>query len=313
MFLFIVSIILALIGIAALVLAPFSHGDQTRGSEDNSTIFRVVGVIAMGFAFILFAVSGLKSVPTKSIGVPVAFGRIAGQPYGPGIHETWTPWLHLADVSERVQTTTFEVNQKTGQGGLDVRIGGQQTAKLDVTIQWQILDSAADNLFLNYGQGANIMGDVQNAVVVRELKVVANQVMGDYNPIQDVSVTGTAGNSQFSKFGPEIQAAMIRDIGNQIHVKTVLIPLAHYDNSTQNRLNTIQQQYAETAIAKQQYLTNLAQSKANDALRQSLTNDPNVLVAQCLQIVRDAEKTGYQGLPPGFSCFGPSNGVVLGK
>lgn len=319
MFLFIVAILFAIIGIGAFVVAPFMHGGEpkdrySRTTPDMSTPFRVAGAVMLVLAFLIFAVSGLKSVPTKSIGIPIAFGKVAGAPYGPGVHETWTPWLHLADVSKRVQTTTFEVNQKTGQGGLDVRIGGQQTARVDVSIQWQVQDNAADNLFLDYGSnGGDIMGDIQNAVVVRSLKQVENQVMGDYNPIQDVSANATAGNSLFSTFGPKVKAAMIHDIGGRIKVLAVVQPLAHYDASTQNRLNAIQQQYAETAIAQQQYKTNIAQSKANDALKASVSNDPNVLIAQCLTIVREAEKQNFQGLPAGFSCFGTTNGVVLPK
>ena len=195
-----------------------------------------------------------------------------------------------------------------------MRIGGQQTARLDVTIQWQVLKPAADNLFLDYGaQGQDIMGDIQNAVVVRSLKLAVNQVMGDYNPIQDVAVNSAVGNSQFSTFGPKVKAAMVHDIGGRVKVLSLQMPLAHYDLSTQNRLNTIQAQYAETAIARQQYQTNLAQAKANKALAASVSNDPGVLVAQCLNIVQQAIKSGYQGLPAGFSCIGTANGVVLHK
>jgi regulator of protease activity HflC (stomatin/prohibitin superfamily) len=313
MFLFAFAVIVGLVGLGMLALSPFAKGEGGPRSDpfDSRKGVRVIGVIAVVFAFLLFAVSGLKSVPTKSIGIPIAFGKVASAPYGPGVHETWTPWLHLADVSKRVQTTTFEVNQKNGQGGLDVRIGGQQTARLDITIQWQVQDAAADNLFLDYGaNGASIMGDIQNAVVVRSLKQVTNQVMGDYNPIQDVSANAAAGNSQFSSFGPEIKKAMIHDIGGRVKVLAVLLPLAHYDNSTQARLNAIQQQYAETAIAQQQFKTNEAQAKANDALKASVTNDPNVLVAQCLQTAQQAIKAGYGSVQPGL-CFGGGGSVLL--
>jgi hypothetical protein len=76
--------------------------------------------VLVGFG--LFALGGLKSVPVKNIGVPQAFGAVTGKVYGPGIHETWTPWLHLTDINETVQTTTFEQSQ---DDCLSVRIGGQ--------------------------------------------------------------------------------------------------------------------------------------------------------------------------------------------
>lgn len=317
---FIFAIILFLIALACFGAMYFAKGEskpQFRGESPTPynyrTVFALTGGGVLAFALLFYALGGMKSVPTKSIGVPVAFGKIVGSPYGPGLHETWKPWMHLAIIDETIQTTTFEVDQKTGTGGLDVRIGGQQTARLDLTIQWRVKDEAADSLFLNYAnKNIDLMDEIRNAVVVRSLKQVTNQAMGDYNPIQDVSVNSTAGNSQFSTFGPKIKQAMIHDIGGRIDVVSVLLPLAHYDNSTQARLNTIQQQYAETAIARQQYQTNLAQAKANDALRKSVQSDPNVLRAICLNLVRDAMKTNY-GLPAGFNCLGGSNVAVLGK
>jgi hypothetical protein len=312
------SIILALIGLVCLAFIPFvdevKTDEYSKETKNLRPVFGIVGGGLLALALLFYAVGGMKSVPTKSIGVPVAFGKIVGSPYGPGLHETWKPWLGLAIVDETIQTTTFEVDQKTGQGGLDVRIGGQQTARLDITIQWRVKDVAADQLFLNYAnKNIDLMDEVRNAVVVRSLKQVANQAMGDYNPIQDVSVNSTAGNSQFSTFGPKIKAGMIHDIGGRIDVTSLILPLAHYDRATQTRLNNIQAQYAETAIARQQYNTNVAQAKANDALRKSVQSDPNVLRAICLNIVRDAMKNSYQ-LPAGFGCLGDSSSVaVLGK
>lgn len=304
MFWFILAILLAAGGLGALLGAGLAK-------EENRLGMRVIGGGVLVLALVLFAISGLKDIPTKSIGVVTSFGRISGQPLGPGIHETWKPWEHANVIDETIQTTTFEVNQKNGQGGLDVRIGGQQTARLDITIQWRVLDSAADGLFINYANQGPLMGEIQNAVVVRELKQVANQVMGDYNPIQDVSVNSSAGNSQFTTFGPKILTAMRTDIGNRVQVLNLLLPLAHYDASTQNRLNTIQQQYAETAIAKQQVITNEAVARANNKLANSVSHDPNVLVAQCLQIVQSALKNNYQ-LPTGFSCIpGSSASLAL--
>jgi regulator of protease activity HflC (stomatin/prohibitin superfamily) len=308
---FVFGALIGIIGVILLIASIFvgKQGYGRDGTSDRPLV--IIGGIACLFIFVLFwCIGGVKSVPTKSIGIPISFGKISGQPYGPGAHFTWQPWLHLADVSERVQTTTFEVNSKD-QGGLQVRIGGQQTARLDVTIQWQIWPSAADGLFLDYGTNANIMGDVQDAVVVRQLKVAANDVMGDYNPIQDVSANATSGNSQFTQFGPQIKTAMTHDIGRRVHVITVLIPLAHYDSTTQARLNSIQTQYADTAIATQQYKTNLALARANNALAASVSHDPNVLVAQCLVTAGNAIKQGYQGVQPGL-CLNQAN-VLLNR
>lgn len=317
MFWFIIAILLALLALGCFIFIPFvkevTTDEYSKETKNLRPVFAVAGGGLLLLAFFLFALGGLKSVPTKSIGIPVAFGRVDGTPYGPGLHETWKPWLGLAVIDETVQTTKFEVNQKTGQGGLDVRIGGQQTARLDLSIQWRVRPAAATGLFLSYANhGTDLMDEIKDAVVIRSLQTAANDVLGDYNPIVDVAVNSTSGNSQFSTFGPKLKAAMIHDIGGRIKVVAMNLPLAHYDQATQARLNNIQAQYAQTAIAKQLVQTNTQLAKANAVIRASVSNDPGVLVHECLQIVQEAEKTGYQ-LPAGFNCVGSATGVVLGK
>ena len=232
---FILAILLWLAAIVATAIGAFDK-DYRPGWWAGAGMAVIVG---LG----LFALGGLKSVPVKNIGVPQAFGAVTGKVYEPGIHETWTPWLHLTDVNETVQTTTFE---ESNRNCLSVRIGGQQQACADVTIQWQIRPDAADALFSDYANQGDLMTEITNAVVVRELKQVVNGVLGDYNPITDVqSVTNTnSSTSQFSRFGPSILAAMRADIGSRIDVKTVLLPQLHYDQTVETKLNAIQQSYS---------------------------------------------------------------------
>lgn len=266
------------------------------------------GVLAVIVGFGVFALGGLKSVPVKNIGVPQSFGRVGSAVYEPGIHETWTPWLHLTDINETVQTTTFEDSGSDAgsscNGGLSVRIGGQQTACADVTIQWQIRPQAAGALFSDYANQGNFMTEITNAVVVRELKQVVNQVLGDYNPITDVeSVTGTAtGTSQFSGFGPAILADMQADIGSRVTVLTVLLPQLHYSSSIEDKLAAIQQSYADYAIAQENVKVN-----EENALALQKLGAPSLpeLVAQCLTDIKSDT-----ALPAGFQCI-PGSGTSL--
>lgn len=320
--LFILAIIIAVVG-AFLMLGA--------AKAEKPLLACGAGVIVLVIAFLVFMVSGFKDVPTKSIGVPVSFGKVTGQPKGSGLHVTWTPWLHLNVIDETIQTTTFEGCQgvfcqkgdmagqtisPSGDSGsstapcLEVRIGGQQTACLDVTIQWKVRDSAADGLFSDYANQGPLMPVIENAVVIRELRQVANIVLGDYNPIQDVSANSGAGNSQFTTFQPKVIALMNADIGSRIQVVSILMPLLRYDKQTQGRLNAIQQQYGDTAIADQQIATNTALARADERLAAVLARNPNVLVSQCLTIISTAEKDNYHGLPQGLGCV-PNSGTSL--
>ena len=289
---FILAILLWLAGIGCVAGAGLAEKDYRAGT-------RVIGAVAIIIGFALFAISGLKSVPVKNIGVPQSFGAVGNGYFSPGIHETWTPWKHLTDIDETVQTTTFE-----GGNCLSVRIGGQQTACADITIQWQIKPQAAGSLFSDYANQGNLMTTVTDAVVIRELKQVVNQTLGDYNPITDVqNVTDTnSATSQFSQFGPTILNGMRADIGNRIDVLTVLLPYVHYDQQVEDKLNAIQQSFANYAIAQENVKVNQEQAQAYVKLG---TPNLNQLVAQCLTDVKEDPN-----LPTGFSCIPGSGGTL---
>lgn len=312
---FIFAIIL---GVAAVICGLLSLAKFDDEFPNAKLGFRISAGVTLALAVLLFALSGMREVPTRAVGVPTAFGRVEST-LRPGIH--WkAPWTTVNILDETIQTTTFEGCQGqfcTGTSPvrgdcLEVRIGGQQTACLDVTIQWRILDSGAPGLFNDYnGQGTSIMNAITDAVVVRELKQVTNEVLGDYNPIQDVSLNATAGNSQFSTFGPKVLAQMRSDLKGRITVVNVLMPLLRYDSDTQSRLNQIQQQFGETAIAQQEVQTNQAQAKANSAIASSVSTNPAVLQYECLQITQDAIKAGYTGLPANWSCTGSGSQLAV--
>jgi regulator of protease activity HflC (stomatin/prohibitin superfamily) len=296
---FILAIILWIVALLLVAGGPLLG--EAAGEKAMAVIGGVVvAVVGVG----LFALGGLKSVPVKNIGVPQSFGAVGKGIFEPGLHETWTPWLHLTDINETVQTTTFE-----GNNCLTVRIGGQQTACADVTIQWQILPTAAGALFSDYANSGDLMNSVTDAVVVRELKQVVNADLGDYNPITDVqSVTDTnSATSQFSRFGPQILTQMRQDIGARIKVLTVLMPYIHYDSQVESKLNGIQQAFANFAIAQENVKVNAEQAQAYTKLGAPSTA---ALVSQCLDIV----KQDAGSLPAGFSCFGGSGtSLAIGK
>ena len=311
---FIVAIILVVAAVAC-ALASFAADSRTNTPLGLRIATGVLAVLAV----LVFILSGLREVPTRSVGVPTSFGKVEST-LTPGIH--WkAPWTTVNILDETIQTTTFD-----GKNCLTVRIGGQQTACLDVTIQWRIEDAGAPGLFNDYnGSGSansasseqpsstipgGIMGNITDAVVIRELEQTANQVLGDYNPVQDVAANTGAGNSQFSTFGPVVFRDMRRDLAGRIQVLNVLMPLLRYDSATQTRLNQIQQQYGATAIAQQEIATNQAQAKANAAIGNSVSTNPGVLEYQCLTVTQDALKAG-DTLPAGWNCTGSASSLAL--
>ncbi len=313
MFWFVASLLLLVAGILTGAYGVLVKSNRTAegsgaGAFGISATLVVIGVIILGL-------STVREVPTKSVGVPTSFGRVEA-PMLPGLHWFNAPWTKVNILPVTIQTTVFSGQHLAGDqtppghNCLPIRIGGQQQACLNVTIQWQVKDSAAPGLFNDYNTaGTDILSDIRNAVVVRELEQSVNQQMGDYNPIQDVAANATSGNSQFSTFQPLVLRQMVSEIGSRVKVISIIMPSAIYAGQTQNRLETIQAQYADTAVARQEIITNEALNAANSKLTGSLS--ANVLAAQCLTITQNAVKTDSHVLPPGWNCMGGSGALAL--
>ena len=82
-------------------------------------------------------------------------------------------------------------------------------------------------------------------------------------------------------------------------------------DNTQRKLDDYVAAIGETRIATQQEETAKAQARANRELSASVSNDPNVLVSRCFDIVKDATQSGYQ-FPAGFNCWdGGGSALVI--
>lgn len=301
---FYIAIILWIIMLIAGVLALFAPRGTSPGKAGWAGISALCLVLGLG----AFAWSGVKSVPPKSIGVPVSLGHVDNGYYGSGAHETWNPFLHLAIVNETIQTTTFQPGGDPQHGGdlpgtrqcggeMPVRIGGQQQACAKITIQWRVRPGAASELFSDYANQGDLMQVIENALVIRELEQVVNHVVGDYNPITDVqSVTGSnSANSQFTGFDSTILSQMQADIGRKIEVMTILFPNMNYSSGVEAKLQQIQQAYANFAVAQENVKVNQENAQAFAKL-----GSPTVaqLIAQCLNDSRE-NKTSPMGCFPG--------------
>jgi regulator of protease activity HflC (stomatin/prohibitin superfamily) len=303
---FIFGLLFLLATIAALLV-------RRAGSKEGSTLLKefpdarpwLAGLGAAGIviAVILLLVATVVSVSTKNIGVETAFGKTSGE-LSNGLHLV-PPWVNVTEMDAAIQT-----DNHTGKGCLNVRIANQQTACVDISIRWRIIPSQADQLFQNYHN----FETVRDSLVTRELTAAINNQLRNYNPLNSVvSVTSSSGagatgtNPTLTQVASNVTGQMQREIGGSIDVINTIIPIVTFDSQTQQRINQLQQQVALTRIAEQEFATNTAQAKANQALAASVSNSPNVLVAQCLTILNQMVKNG-QAVPAGFSCW-PGSGL----
>jgi regulator of protease activity HflC (stomatin/prohibitin superfamily) len=283
--LFIFALIFIVVGIACAFGGFFGH--------DGLILVGGVGGVLLGL--VLVFVSCIRTVGTKEIGVPTSFGKVGTSHYGSGFHLT-APWTSIHEMDGAIQT-----DDHLDKSCFQVRIANQQTGCAEVSLQWRINPNYVDYDYKNYRSFSHL----EKQLVDRKLFSAVNDALASYNPLNSVGAKTNA--NPLPRFQTDIFELMkqkVKTIDGKplITVLNVQLPIVHFDEQTQNRINQLQQQVAQTRIADQEFLTNQAQSKANDALRKSVQNDPNVLVARCFTILNEIVKQNGS-IPPGFSCW----------
>ena len=287
------------------------HSAQSRfragaGSGPRRPMAPMVTAVAAVLAVFFILVSSWTQIGTQNVGIVTSFGRPVGD-VGNGLHFL-PPWDQVTEMDNAIQTDTYY-----GSNCIAVRIADQQTACVNARIRWQMRQTAADQLFRNY----RTSGGVRLSLVTSELDVAMNQQFDGYDPIGSLTTTvplGQPGNPTIAQIAQRVYQQMAHEIGGQVHVYSVLIPLINYDSTVQARLNSVLTQKASTDIALQAVKTAQAQAQANRVLAASVSNDPNVLVSRCLDLLSEMIKTNMTP-PAGFSCWPGGSGtpVIAGK
>jgi len=170
-----------------------------------------------------------------------------------------------------------------------IRLANNSTACVDNTVRWAIKQDHANELFQQYRTDDNI----RDSLVTRELTAVINDVFAGYNPF------ATGGDiPNLDTLSAAATKGLQAKIGRWVNVENVIIPIVHFDDATQGKINALQAAIADTRIAEQKQHTASAEADANRILAASVSNDPNVLVSKCLDLAAQGK------LPSGFlSCW----------
>lgn len=262
---------------------------------------KYIPAIAIGICSVLFLgtawASCVVTVPTKEYGVVTKFGRPVGMLTN-GIHLK-SPLTKVTDIDASIQTDSF-----TGKRCIDVRISRQATACVNTSIRWRIKPAATDSLFQDYRNFEKI----RDSLVTRDLGASLNEVFSTYDPL-GINESGNSTSPSLPVLSTQAQKNLIAKVGSQIEILSVIIPVISFDANTQSKVNALLAQVAQTRIAGQSITTAQKQAQANKVLSTSVSKDPNVLVARCLDLIADG-KAG--NLPAGFSCWpGQGSAVVV--
>jgi len=262
-----VAILLVIVTVIALLIRATSKNPAGR------TRALRIAAVAGGLAIFVLILGSTTIVSTRNIGVVTTFGR-PGATLSNGLHIK-APWQSVTEMNG-----TIQIDNHTGEAATTVRLGNNSTANVDNSVRWRIQPAAADELFLDYREFDN----VRDNLVTRELKAALNEVFSDFDPLAPENSEG----ANVQALGDQVAEKLRTKVGGQIEIINVIVPLVNYDQATQDRINALNVEKANTRIAEQRAKTAEAEARANGILAASVTNDPNVLVSKCLDAAREA-------------------------
>jgi len=270
---------------------------------------RAVSVLSLA----LIAIMCFTTVSAKNVGVAVTFGAVSENTRAPGI-QTKLPWTKIIEIDGTIQT-----DQYSGENCIAVRIGDGSQACAEIVNRWQINPEKAAGIYEQH-RSDDPTQSFRSAIVSTQLKQSVQEALKNYNPIAQLKAVGGDELSTDLSFAPdygEISKVIEDDMKkrlsdkNQAQIEGITFSYLKLSENTQRKLDDYVAAIGETRIATQQRETAKAQAEANKELSASVSNDPNVLVSRCFDMLKDASQTGYQ-LPAGFSCWpGGGSGVVI--
>ncbi|MFT3877523.1 MAG: SPFH domain-containing protein [Propioniciclava sp.] len=274
---FVFAVLLALGGAASLVFLRSKPG-QWSG----------IGALAVAVAMLIPAF--LFIVPPRQIGIPITFG-LTGDPLqsGPHLRAPWTS-VELMDM-------TIQVDDNLGDDRTEVRLGNQSVAFVQNQVRWSVKSEAATELFAAHKSFDNIGRAIEEPEVFSAL----SKAMAGYDPL-DPSRPDNA------TLEVEVKRAMEAELNDRLVIHSVKIQKIDFDALTQSRLDALLAEQGNTRIAEQKQRTAEKEAEANRILAESVSNDPNVIVANCLKDVSGAAPGTF---PAGFQCWPGSNGSVV--
>ena len=298
MVLFIISIAFLIISVGWFLLGPSEINFNNSYPSKPLSVKKPVGFVLLFFAIILLGLSMFVAVQPKQVGVVTNFGRISDTTLSAGPHIK-APWSKVTQIDATVQTDEYH-----GDSCITVVLADKNTACVSATNRWAVDKENAHNVFADF-RSSDPTESLRDAVVSTQFKAAVNDVFGSYDATQE-------DKPDYAGMARQIEDKMVAATGGLIDMESVndsvTISYIKPSDKLQAKIENIQAQEAKTRIAEEALATAKKQAEANKALSDSISNDPNVLVAQCIEGLLEGSITNQ----PGFSCWpGGGSGVVI--
>lgn len=292
MALFVIGLIFGLIGVLGLLAIIFVK-------SGFKLVTGGVGAVALLVAALFIVGAMYNSVPARTVGVPISFGKI-GSPLQSGIH--WeAPWVNITScpLTEETDIQNGDPNSGTAAYNQAVAISGsdQGGATADVTVQYHIDPKDAQIVYQKFRCDLTL---VRNNLIVQRVRsdvaaAAINFVSVDLKSSRVAIEQGALAKlqSDLTPFGITVDDVVIGDINLDPNVQTA----ANQKLAAQQQIGTatFQQQQAtvqaQTAVITAQGQAQAAvtaakgEAQANQLKQQSLT--PAILCQQWEQAIQN--------------------------
>lgn len=299
MFWFIVTVVLLLTGLVLLVARP-------KIEDDAGEVFHVGAIAGAVLAFTgvgILALTMTYTVQAKQVGVITTFGKVSPDTASPGLHLK-KPWDKVTEVDTTIQTDEYH-----GKSGIQVRMKDGNTATVSTTVRWSVAPENANEVYADFRNSEKEITDAfRSAVVATQFKAANNAAFASFDPLTLAGITGEA--PDYGALEKTITEDLQERSKGLVDTSTisVTISLVTLDKDSQRSVDQYVKEVNKTRVAEQAQKTAAEQAKANEILSDSISKDPNVLVARCLDLI----ESGDLKPPAGFSCWqGGGSGVVI--
>lgn len=327
----VLCILFLLVAGVGVVVGIRGKAKQARGKGDGAwrTIGFSVAAVAVLLSVTIYVGGSYNRVPARNLGIVSSQGKVQKEILHPGAH-----WLDPWESVENLDTTNQPLKM-IGQHGsscddsgasckdpnwipwVEVRVGNQTIAHVDVTVLWHINDDEASVIALynaNKNTTEGVFERVRDNVVETQVKHAVGVVFGHYNPLANVTDATSDGPTSTDVLETQVLDYLSKQSSLKgITLVSLIINNIHVDQTTQDQLNKYAQVLAAQRIAEQQAKVNAAIVAANQILAaDTSTNNPGVRYQNCLQLIRDLAASGaLEKLPPGTLSCDPNSGLIV--
>lgn len=274
--------------------------DKADEQANAATAALAAGLVFLGIGGIIMFFACSAIIEAKQVGVVKTFGDVHEETMSPG----WN-WKGPFDKVTEIDATT-QTDEYKGDSAIQVRLKDGNTAEIYTTVRWSISEEKA-NLVYSEFRSDDPTDSLRKAMVSTQFKAAANAEFAGFDPLALAGIDGSEA-PDYKALADAIKTRMETETEGLVNVRSVTVSLIKLDKRSQKHLDDYVAQVAKTRTAIEAKTTASKQAEANKELADSISKDPNVLVARCLDLI----ESGDLKPPAGFTCWpGGGTGVVI--